>query len=342
LAAHNLVDSDPVWLMLVAPPGSMKTELLHSLKDIVGVHLIDEITPHTFISGLINQKPKPGKPPASLLHRIGKSGIIAFADFSTVLEMDPKARGSILAQMRRIYDGHFRREMGHSDTDGKPEWEGRITFLVGVTPVIDQHYGVFQQLGERFILVRMSRPEMEAALIAIKQVRGDVKNDLKAAVNRLMSGAGGQGVAISPVIEHKLVSLAEFVVRARTHVPRSGYTKEMLYQPEAEAPTRLAVQLAQLSRGSAALEARSTVSMLDYQLTVRAGMDSIPAIRRKAIESLRKGELPELPRSTRKYVLEDLEALGLVVLKLDGMTQKVTEATLSATAEKLIQEFSVH
>jgi integrase len=43
--------------------------------------------------------------------------------------------------------------------------------------------------------------------------------------------------------------LAEFVVRARTHVPRDSH-KHVIYVPEAEAPTRLSQQLCQLAKES--------------------------------------------------------------------------------------------
>jgi hypothetical protein len=50
VAAHRL-EGVPVWPMLVAPPGSLKTELLNALEGLPGVHVIDNVTPQTFISG---------------------------------------------------------------------------------------------------------------------------------------------------------------------------------------------------------------------------------------------------------------------------------------------------
>lgn len=52
LAAHNL-SGQPVWTMLVAPPGSMKTDLLTALDGLPLVHLIDCVTPNTFLSGQV-------------------------------------------------------------------------------------------------------------------------------------------------------------------------------------------------------------------------------------------------------------------------------------------------
>ena len=65
VAAHHL-PGQPVWLMLVAPPGSMKTELLEALDGLSTVHLIDRVTPNSFLSGQVARS----RAPASLLHRL--------------------------------------------------------------------------------------------------------------------------------------------------------------------------------------------------------------------------------------------------------------------------------
>ena len=52
VAAHRL-KGQPVWPMAVAPPGSLKTEILDALHGLPHVHFIDSVTPNTFISGQI-------------------------------------------------------------------------------------------------------------------------------------------------------------------------------------------------------------------------------------------------------------------------------------------------
>jgi len=151
MAAHFITDFPPAWCMAIAPPGSCKTVILEAMDGLDGFYLIDQITPSTFISGKIDdnemhtkagrakwlkkQKQNPaniktfanpqaqereakkGKrhDSASLLHRIGNSGIIALPDFSTILSMHETSRDNIFAQMRRIYDGTLRREFGTSE-----------------------------------------------------------------------------------------------------------------------------------------------------------------------------------------------------------------------------------
>ena len=81
IAAHKL-RGQPVWPMVVAPPGSMKTDLLTGLDGLPTVHLIDSMTPNTFLSGQIKDAAHAkSQTSPSLLHRIGASGVIVFPDF---------------------------------------------------------------------------------------------------------------------------------------------------------------------------------------------------------------------------------------------------------------------
>jgi hypothetical protein len=110
LAAHGL-RGQPVWPMIVAPPGCGKTELINPLHGLPNVHLIDSITPSTLISG---RAPEPGKPRGKdgLLERIGADGLMFIPDFSTVLQGNRDKREEVFAQLRRVYDGHLRKEFG--------------------------------------------------------------------------------------------------------------------------------------------------------------------------------------------------------------------------------------
>src|SRR5262245_13216091 len=149
IAAHTL-KGQPVWPMLVGPPGSMKTELLNGLQGLKRVEFVDQVTAQTFISGHIVE----GEPdvPAGLLGRIGSDGILVYPDFSTILAMKAEAKASILADMRRIYDGQLRKEFGTANNLKAREWKGRITFAVATTPDVDKQYSIFQSLGERFVM----------------------------------------------------------------------------------------------------------------------------------------------------------------------------------------------
>src|SRR6516225_8205002 len=152
-AGHLIEDYPPCWLLQIAPSGSMKTDLVESLRGLPNVHLKDEVTAKTFISGQLEEG-RIRKQSASLLHRIGSDGILAVADFSTFVCQDPKTLQTVLAQLRRIYDGNYSREFGTDENLEDREWTGRLTFIAGATPDIDRHYSIFQLMGERFVRLR--------------------------------------------------------------------------------------------------------------------------------------------------------------------------------------------
>jgi hypothetical protein len=254
------------------------------------------------------------------------------ADFSTILSINRNHRASILADLRRIYDGHLRKEFGTADNPQLREWRGRITFLVAATPDVDRHYGVFQSLGERFVMVRWARPGgTEAAMWAMNQDTAAAKSELNRAVQRLIRSLRKVSPQLTQCLRTKLACLSELVVRARTQVPRDGRSKQILSAPEAESATRLAQQLAQLAKGSASIAGRDTVTEEDYAIALRAGLDSVPPIRRKIIDVLAGGRpltaiQPPLSPSTLSYAVEDLEALELLC-----------NNTLSPLAEQLLR-----
>ena len=182
--------------------------------------------------------------------------------------------------MRRIYDGQLRKEVGTSDPP--LVWTGRITFAVAATPDVDRHYSIFQSLGERFLMVRWHRPggdsaAEQAALQAMNQDLPKLQQAMKFAVSQLFAGFSNQPVTMRQGFQKRIAALAEFVVRARTHVPRdSSQSKHLHYMPEPEASTRLAQQLCQLGKGSARLSGRRRVSEADLRLVYRVGFDCIP------------------------------------------------------------------
>src|SRR5215831_18406045 len=74
--------------------------------------------------------------------------------------MQREKRAKILAQLREIHDGMFKRDFGTGETK---IWKGRVTIIAAVTPVLDRHSSIFSTLGERFLQVRSHRPDSEEA-----------------------------------------------------------------------------------------------------------------------------------------------------------------------------------
>jgi hypothetical protein len=249
---------------------------------------------------------------------------------------------TVLADMRRIYDGHLKKEFGTGNAAKEHSWKGRITIMVAVTPDIDGHYSVFQTLGERFVMIRWSRADgVSAALAAMNQDTEQAKLELKAATKAFVDQLRDVEPSVPPAIQHKIAALTEIAVRGRTHMPRSGYNKDIVYVPEAESPTRLAQELAQLAKGSALLDGRHAVTEDDYSLVRRVAFDCMPPARAKILKGLIEGWNPKdlgMPTSTVHYAKEELEAQGLLTQgQLSPQCQGLlADAGCVPTAESLV------
>jgi hypothetical protein len=318
MAAHALKQFPPAWCMATAPPGSMKTVQLESFRDLPRVHFVDEVTPNTFISGKVDEQGKTRKKPASLLHRIGPDGVIVAADFSTVTS-NPRTLQTVLAQLRRIYDGNLRREFGTDQNLDEREWTGRLTFFAGATPAVDKHYSVFQELGERFVRARWERAGgVDTGLQAMKQTDRAHK-ELKVAVRTLLCPILSNpqtAPTISSEIEQKIASLGELIALARTAVLRDRYKREPTGEVITEGNTRLPQQLCQIARGSALLDGRGQVSEYDYGIAYRAAFDSLLPIRRAVLEATWHGRSPHslgLPKVSIDRTIEDLQIADVLM-----------------------------
>jgi hypothetical protein len=320
LAAHVLKDYLPAWCMAIAPPGSMKTDFLESFRGLPGVHFVDEVTTNTFLSGKVDEKNRKRTKPASWLHRIGNDGILIAADFSTFTS-NPKTLQTILAQLRRIYDGHFSREFGTDENMDERAWHGRLTVFAAAVPDIDRHYSLFQNLGERFVRVRLPRAGgVETGLQAMKHT-GAVTMELRTAVHALMLPILSnlqQAPTVPDRIQLKIAHLSEFIALARTYIERDGHSREASGVPAPEGNTRLPQELCQVARGSALLDGRSEVNDEDYRLVCRTAFDSLPPARIAVLKAIFEGRSPfslGLPKATIDRAIEDLELAGVLTKK---------------------------
>jgi len=336
VAAHQLSSSPPAWVLAIAPPGSMKTDLLESLRGLPRVHFVDEVTPKTFLSGKVDEPGQKRTKPASWLHRIGSDGIVIGADFST-FTADSKSLAIILAQMRRIYDDNYAREFGTDENQEERSWQGRLTVLAGAVPDIDRHYHLFQKLGERFLRVRWPRAGgIEAGLRAMahnKELAPKLRESVHALLNPLLSKEQMAPTLFSQM-QVRIASLSELIALARSHVERDRYSREVVDVPVTEGNTRLPQQLCQLARGSALIEGRSEVSYADLELVRRAAFDSLPPARWAVLLALMQGRNAYslgLPSVMTQRVLEDLSLVGLVIIP------KGEEARLTDMARRLIE-----
>ena len=79
----NRMDGDPLWLFIIGPPSSAKTELIAPLAGLDFIYPLSSLTPQTFASGYVADDD------ASLLSKLKSNTIITFKDFTSILTTVP-------------------------------------------------------------------------------------------------------------------------------------------------------------------------------------------------------------------------------------------------------------
>ena len=316
--AANRAEGDPVWLLMVAPPGGGKTEIIQPLARLPDVHPAATLTEAALLSGT----PKRDTAKAAkggLLREIGEFGIVLHKDFGSVLSMNRESRAAVLAALREVYDGSWTRHVG---TDGGRtlSWSGKVGLIAGCTPSIDSHHAVIGSMGERFILYRLPPTDADSqvrrALAHVGRettMRAELADAVEAVLGDVQTGWLANDADTDTT--ERLVKIATLAVRCRSAVERDGYTREVQLVPEPEAPARLALVLLRLLNGLRAIGLDAGAA---WPLVVKCALDSMPALRRKVLEDLLRRSTPATtteiseavrhPTTTARRALEDLAA----------------------------------
>lgn len=320
----NRLAGVPVWLLLVGPPASGKSEILESLSGVPRVFPTSTLTEAALLSGVASSE-RADEAKGGLLMEIGAEGIIVFKDFTSVLEMNRDGRRAVLAALREVYDGHWVRRLG---TDGGTsfEWRGRVGLLMGCTPIIDKHHAVMSAMGERFITYRIPEltVEQQAAQLSTALNRqnreAEMRIELGEAVSRLVSEL--PSIKRAPVGESdlsRISALAMLSARCRSAVHRDSDSREIELRLPPENPNRLGLVLRQLLQGLLAIGLPKDWA---WMIVCKVGLDGMPAPRRAVFDALLVSGSP-LPLAsiaeragyrptTARRRLEDLQEHGIV------------------------------
>jgi hypothetical protein len=316
--AANYIPGDPVWLMLVGPPSSGKTELLNSLGKLRDVHTAGPLTE----AGLLSGSPKrevTSNATGGLLKQIGKFGFLVMKDFTSILSMHRERQAAVLAAFREIYDGKWTRPLG---TDGgrSLKWSGKLAVLAGVTQAIDSHHAVMATMGERFVFCRLpvtnGEAQAEMALAHASQ-SVEMRDELSGAVANLFQHLriADPLPSLSDTRRGRLIGLASLAARLRSAVERDPRSREIELVHDPESPNRLALVFRKLLAGLEAIG----VSEHDTWTVLRSlALDSAPLFRRKVFDAVarERAEIPtalvseRVPYSPTK-VRRTLEELGV-------------------------------
>lgn len=285
-------ERSPLWLLVIGPPSSGKTEIISGLTRLPDAVYAATLTESALLSGTAKSE-RAKDSTGGLLRRIPTPGILVMKDFGSVLAQNRDARASALAALREVYDGSWTRAVG---TDGGRllEWSGKVGLIAGGTPSYDRHHAVIAALGDRFILVRLADFEHDASgLAALTHAgrEGTMRQELDDALAGLVTSADMRRQrALTDAEKRELVRLARYTGTARTGVERDGYTGELLVMPEPEGPGRLVVALNQLIGGLWAIGCDDVTA---WRIVRRVARDTVPSLRTTILRELMKLSGPE-------------------------------------------------
>jgi hypothetical protein len=329
----NLLPGNPVWLGLVAPPSSAKTELLNSISALPFVVSVSTLTLASLLSGTPRRQRTPGAT-GGLLRQVSDPGLLCLKDFTSTLTMRPESKSEVLSALREIYDGKWTRYIG---TDGgKPlHWKGKLGLVFGCTGAIDTQHSVSDALGNRFLLSRME-PGKGQLRWSFRHVGGKttaMRRELAESVNLLFAAArpDPQELCEEEIVRFERVT--ELVVRLRGAVERDRYRRELDAIYGAEGPARLGLSLERLLAGLDVLGVERKTAL---DVVISVAIDSTPPLRRSIYRFLcgplnplnpppptaatlatwstkQVSEAMKLPSVTVRRGLEELTSYGLAI-----------------------------
>ena len=329
----NLMEGDPVWILLVGPPSVGKTEMIRSIENSVSTYFINRISPNTLTSGYTKTEY------SDVITRIVKSTTFCVTDFGSFLSFHPQDMQKVMQQFRDIYDGKIHTEYGNGKI---VDWSGKVGILGGITPEIERHSGFIGRLGDRFLYYRMAIPDEKRTEIAIRalddniheeKLRKDIQHITSRFIDNLVLHIGvANQVEIPEIIRVKIAHACDLFSRARTPIARMhDMEKTIEYRPEYEFVGRVARAFKVLIKAIAYVRGRKVANMADYRVILDICHGSIPSLRLDFLHEAYNyycssrgwvgtpvfaGRIGK-DSGTARYHLKNLLALGLIEIDAD-------------------------
>ncbi len=305
-----MLPGDPVWMLLVGPPGCGKTEICRSLTG-TWIYAMDSLTPKSLISGL---KTRPGMPRVDIFDDLDNK-LLVIKDFTTILTKSEETREDIMGQFRAAYDGSLNYAFGSGVRNVTRK--ARFGILAAVTHSIDQYYKTGSLLGERFVRVEMRYNGESATHMALLQVgledrmREEIDRAARTMIDYYSVECQSVGhLSLKKSEMEQIENLGHAISALRSTVPRDWH-HNVLYYPKAEVATRFAKQLVRLAYALQVMEE------YDIKKVVRCAWDCLSTNKGKIVKAIAQrgivstSDLVDLSRSSEKSVLTDTEDMWL-------------------------------
>jgi hypothetical protein len=311
----NRYDGPPVWVMLIGKAGCGKSEILSALAGHEKTVMISKITANTLATGF-------GDGSESLLYKLKDNKVMVIKDMSTITEMSNETKTQIFSDLRDSFDGSF---VKHTGTGSKVEFKGKFGIIAGATEGVERSRMSETSLGERFLYYRIRLTDSQETEIQHRSagnVSGYTKmrEDLMRDMDRFLKSVKlGHNTKISKVMMEDIFASARFLAKARSHVSRDRFSREIDAPVEStEVPTRVTAQL--LLIGIACQEVTEGTEDDVRRIVYRVCLDSMPGIRLRVIRSIVAGNETsdeiskhiQMSSTTVKRYLEELQFLGVI------------------------------
>ncbi len=323
----NNLSGEPLWLLLVGPPGGGKTLLLQAVSDLDTTHYESSLGPKTLVSGY---KMPDGSDPSLMPKIIGKTLIIK--EYTEIMSLSGADQDQLFAVLRGAYDGRVERTYPHGVTriypiPGSDKKTCHFSMLAGVTNAI--HGDSRAALGERFLKFQLF-PDDYDPVMQIKSaidtgIRQEIPEfELREAASAFLEYKLKQYASYPKLptvpkwIQEQTIGLSQIVSIIRAMVSRKQ--GELVYRPAPEIGTRLSKQIIKLSQCIAFILGKTEVDAECYKIVQRVGMDTCYGWARDVVktvaahkEGIRKEEICKEARmgpSNCSRHLEDLYELG--------------------------------
>jgi hypothetical protein len=323
----NEMPGEMLWMYLVGPASSGKSQLLGAMSQSDRVVFHSSIRPKSLVSGWAN-----GPDPSLLPTFDRKTAIIK--DGTLILQSRAEDRQDVFSVLRDAYDGKFKLQYGHGPLRDYPDL--RFNILIGVTPVV--HGENQSEVGERFLRCEMGLTEEQAGEQTLRAIQNEnddksvqMGKELSLVCTHFLSRplTPEQLVKLTPDYIDKFAALAHLCAFLRASVSREiGHERELRYKPVVESPSRLGRQFAKLARMICAVFDKQAMDAEAYALVRKVAFDSCNQfnldIARTLLQQNRPMTVAEIgekighsPAFVRKRV-DDLVQLRMIVQERDS------------------------